>query len=168
MFRPIRPLVIVAVTALALAACAESVAPRPTAADAARVCDGISDAPAQDFLTDLRDDVDRVEAVQEPITAKVSVTHTLGADVHVRAKPGMTAQWLARLAECHGVREAAGMACTSAECPLRLARVTTSVSTTATGFILAIRSDDPAVAREIVRRAQIVFRPLSHQAAATR
>ena len=167
MVRPTRFLVVVAVTALAVAGCAESVAPRPTVAEAARVCDGISDAPAQEFLTDLRDDVDRVEAVQEPSTTKVSVTHSLGADVHVRAKPGMTAQWLARLAECHAVREAAGLACTTPECPLRLARVKTSVSTTPGGFTLAIRSDDPAVAGEIARRAQIALRPESRQAAST-
>ena len=116
---------------------------------------------------DLRDDVDRVEAVREPITTKVSVTRSLGADVHVRAKPGMTAQWLARLAECHAARESAGLFCTSSECPLRLARVTTSVSATVDGFILAIRSDDPAVAREIAHRAQEVFRPPPPQAAAT-
>ncbi len=167
MLRPTSYLAFVAVTALAAASCAESVAPRPTAAEVAHVCAGISTAPAQDFLVDLRDDVDRVEAVHEPITTKVSVTHSLGADVHVRAKPGMTAQWLARLAECHAVGESAGAVCTTSECPLRLARVTTSVSTTDDGFILAIRSDDPTVAREIVRRAQAVLRPQSAQASAT-
>jgi hypothetical protein len=168
MFRSTRSLALVAVTALAAAGCAESVAPRPTAAEVAGVCAGISDAPAQDFLTDLRDDVDGIEAVRATTTTKPIVTHSVGADVHLRARPGMTAQWLARLAECHAAREAAGVACTSSECPLRLARVTTSVSPTATGFTLAIRTDDPAVAHEIVRRAEIVLRSQSPQAAATR
>jgi hypothetical protein len=71
----------------------------------------------------------------------------------------MTAQWLARLVECHMATELAGAACTSSECPLGLARVTISVSPTATGFALAIRSNDPDVAREVARRSELLFDP---------
>lgn len=158
----------VAAGALHVAACAESVtAPaRPTGAEVARVCMGISDTPAQDLLVDLREDVDRVDAVRETMKTRPFVSYTVGADVHVRARQGMTAQWLARLAECHAVREAAGMACTSAECPLGLPRVKTTVSSTPSGFTVELRSDDPAIAREIVRRAELAFRPESSQARA--
>lgn len=168
MVRPTRAFVLAAVAALQLAACAERVTtpPRPTAAELARACAGISDAPGHDLLVDLREDVDRVDAVRETMKTKPFVPYAVGADVHVRARQGMTAQWLARLAECHAVREAMGFPCTSGECPLRLPRVTTTVSSTARGFTIAIRSEDPAVAREIVRRAELVFRPEPSQAAA--
>lgn len=138
--------------------CAESVAPHPSTADVSLVCAGIADAQARSSLKDLRDGVDRVEVARETTRTKPFVQRSVGADIHIRAKQGMTAQWLARVVDCHVVSEAASHAfCTTAECPLGLDRVTTTVSGTPTGFTVAIRSNDSAVAREIARRSQFFF-----------
>lgn len=159
MFRSICILTGIAATSLAVTGCAESVALRPTATEVANVCAGIPDAQARTSLTDLRADVDVVEAARETSMTKPFLSRSVGADIHVRATPGMTAQWLARLVECHMATELVGAACTSSECPLGLARVTISVSPTATGFTLAIRSNDPDVAREVARRSELLFEP---------
>jgi len=156
-----------AVSALfVLAGCAESVAARPTATEVANVCAGIPDAQARTALATLRNDVDAVEIIPETSTPKPFGFRPGGADIHVRAEPGWTAQWLARLVECHGVTELAGTACTTSECPLGLARVTTEVSATATGFTIALRSSDSDVAREVARRSGLVFQPQLVAAAA--
>ena len=138
-------------------ACAESVAPRPTATEVAYICAGIAEAQSRTTLTDLRDDVESVQVARATSKTKPFVDHTVGVDINVRAQPGMTAQWLARLVECHVASEAGGDFCTSSECPLGLNRVATSVSATATGFSISLRSGDTTVAREIARRSQLIF-----------
>jgi hypothetical protein len=129
---------------------------------------GIPEAQARTTYNDLRGDIDRVDTAREMSTMKSSLERLVGADIHVRARPGMTAQWLARLVECHQLSEVAGASCTSSECPLGLARITTSVSATATGFTIAIRSNDSAVAREIARRAHLLVDPTPIATAAAR
>jgi len=155
----LRSLFILAGAAMVASGCAESAAPPPAAAEAARACAGVPDAQARASLIDLRHDVESVEPVRETALVKASFTRSGGVDIRVRAGPGMTAQWLARLVECHVALEAAGAVCGTAECPLGLARVATSVSSEPTGFVIAIRSDDIAVAREITRRSRLLFDP---------
>ena len=125
----------------------------------ARTCAGISEAQARTVLIDLHPDVDRVEAVRERTNTKLFVERPVGADVHVRATPGMTAQWLTRLIQCHLVREESGVSYAHSERPLGLARVKIDVSPTAAGFVIAIRSNDSDVAREIARRSKVLFEP---------
>lgn len=110
-------------------------------------------------LTDLRSDVDRIDVVRETRTQKPSVERAVAVDVHVRAKPGVTEQWLARLVECHVAHELAEASCTASECPLGLPQVTTSVAATATGFSIRLRPDDSSVVRELARRAQRLLGP---------
>lgn len=82
-----------------------------------------------------------------------------GANVTFRAVPGMTAQWLQRTVDCHLARNAAlgHDVAEMAYCPLVPKGVSAKVSGTTTGFAVALRSDDPNAAREIVRRAQALL-----------
>ena len=69
---------------------------------------------------------------------------------------GLTAQWLQRSVSCHLARSAA-MGHVMPEmpyCPLVPKNVSASVTATDTGLVVAIRSGDPEVAREILKRAQ--------------
>lgn len=159
MFRPIHPLTVAVTTAVLVAGCAGSDAPRATAAEVPDVCAGISVEQARATLAAMGKDVDGVDVVREESTAKPFALRTVGADIHIRAEPGWTTPWLGRVVACHAMSEVAGAPCTGAECPLDLAGVTTGVSATGTGFTLAIRSDDYDVAREIVRRSQRLLDP---------
>lgn len=144
---------------LAVAGCAVNPPPPPSAVVVAESCSGISDEQARAAVFALRRDVDSVRVARERTNTKPFLERTVGADVHVRASPGATAQWLTRLLQCHALHDASGATCGSSPCPLAAGRVAIDVSPTASGFFIAIRSTDVDVAREIARRAQIIFRP---------
>jgi hypothetical protein len=79
-----------------------------------------------------------------------------GATIVFRAVPGLTAEWLQRVVNCHVARGAAvGHQMPEMEyCPLMLKGVTTAVSSAGDGFAVNVRSDDPATAAEILKRAE--------------
>lgn len=80
----------------------------------------------------------------------------VGAVVTFRAVPGLTAEWLQRVVDCHLARNAAlGHAVPEVpDCPLVPAGVEARVSAAEGGFSVAIQSSDPKVAREILARAE--------------
>lgn len=92
---------------------------------------------------------------------KVATTRTTGAEVTFRAVPGMTAEWLQRLVDCHVARNGViGYAQTTRampRCPLAVADVQTEVRSVGDGFTVAIRSDDRDTAEEILRRAKALI-----------
>jgi hypothetical protein len=101
-----------------------------------------------------------IASVQELVTkttgGKATSARQMGAVVVLRAVPGLTAQWLQRAVDCHLARNAA-LGHNVPEmpyCPLVPNGVAATVTATATGFAVEMRSDDPAVAHEILRRAQ--------------
>jgi hypothetical protein len=98
-----------------------------------------------------------VETIREPTKTKPFVLRPVGADVYVRATSGMTAEWLARLTQCYLAREGHGASCDRSSCPLALAGTTSDVTSTGTGFVVALRSSDFDVAREIAHRAAFLF-----------
>lgn len=73
-----------------------------------------------------------------------------------RATPGMTAEWLQRLVDCHLARAAAvGNSMPEMNyCPLALKDVSAVVSSAGNGFAITVTSNDPATAAEIWRRIQ--------------
>lgn len=82
--------------------------------------------------------------------------HLVGAVVTVRAVEGLTTEWLQRVAECHLARNAAvGHAIPEMpNCPLVPKGASVSVSSTGTGFSVAIRSSDDEAAADILARAR--------------
>ena len=123
-------------------------------------CVGIADDDRETSPFSHRADIRSVEAIEESFPkGNDRVTSRLaGARITFRAVPGMTAQWLQRDVDCHLARNAAiGHASASEDmpdCPLTLAGVHATASSTADGVVVAITSEDPAIAAEILRRAQ--------------
>lgn len=123
----------------------------------ARACVGISDEDRDMSPFAHRDDIASVE----PLTvgssgAKGQTPRTVGAVITFRAVPGMTAQWLQRVVDCHLARNAAvgHEAPEMPYCPLVPKDASASVSATDSGFAVAVRSDDSNTAKEILRRAR--------------
>ena len=81
-----------------------------------------------------------------------------GARVLVAAEPGMTAEWLERLAECHIAQNAArGYPQSAAPSPLDVKGAAVQVSSVGDGFALDVTSYDWKAGREILRRARTLL-----------
>lgn len=123
----------------------------------ARACVGIRDADRDATPFDHRDDIESVERLYSlPSGGKNSTRRFEGATVTFRAVPGLTAQWLQRVIDCHLARNAAlgNDVPEMGYCPLVPKGVAASVTPTQTGFAVAIRAGDTETADEIWRRAQ--------------
>ena len=124
-----------------------------------RACVGLDSDDRDLSPFDHTEDIASVTALEIPdpnAVGKLPREALVGAIVTVRAVPGMTAQWLQRVVDCHLARNAAlgHVMPEMANCPLVPAGATATVSATRDGFAVAIRSKDPATAREILSRAQ--------------
>jgi hypothetical protein len=100
-----------------------------------------------------------VEAVA-PLQTSVPPVRPEGALITFRATAGMTGPRLERLITCQLSRNACVDNNTPemAYCPLVLKDVRASVTTTPAGlFAVAIRSDNPAIAQEVLKRAQALL-----------
>ena len=103
----------------------------------------------------------------EPFVQKLDVRNAgsrereVGAVVTFRAGPGMTAEWLQRLVDCHLARNAAlgHEVPDMPNCPLVPRGVRASVRSANTGFAVEIASDDADTAREILARARRLVAP---------
>lgn len=123
----------------------------------ARSCVGINPDERDASPFAQVDDIASVEPLSEQTgTSKSPGQRTSGAVVTFRAVPGMTVEWLQRAVDCHLARNAAlgHMVPDMANCPLVPKGVQARVSSTGTGFAVAIRSDDASTAGEILARAQ--------------
>lgn len=104
-----------------------------------------------------REDVSSVTVLSRPLRlGRQALEKTIGARVVFRAAPGMTAEWLQRVVDCHVARAAAlGHDMPEMDyCPLVLPGVTARVTPTRSGFAVDVTSDDAETAREIVRRVR--------------
>lgn len=123
----------------------------------AKSCAGIPDEDRDMSPFSHREDIASVsEHVVESQVGKIKGKKTTGADVVFRAVPGMTAEWLQRIVDCHIARASAvgNEMPEMTYCPLVLKNVSAKVTSTGTGFDVAVTSDDPDTAKEIVRRAK--------------
>jgi hypothetical protein len=128
----------------------------------AQACVGLSNDDRDMSPFAHREDVASVEPLYEQVTSgKGPRAKMEGAVVTFRAVPGMTAQWLQRLADCHLARNAAlGHDVPEMPyCPLVPKGVTATVTPTATGFAVAIRAEDTETANEVLRRARTLVTP---------
>lgn len=128
-----------------------------------RACAQISARDRDESPFHHREDLATVSALKlnEPGAAGYGIDvvereRLAGATVTFRAVPGMTAQWLQRIVDCHLARNAAlGHDVPEMPyCPLVPRNVTARVTPTASGFDVVVRSDDLDTAREVLRRAQ--------------
>lgn len=93
---------------------------------------------------------------EEQRGARTSTRRTTGATVTFRAVPGMTAEWLQRVVDCHLARVAVlgHDAPEMPNCPLEPNGAEAHVSSTGNGFAVAIRANDPTAGADILARAQ--------------
>lgn len=123
----------------------------------AEACQGLSDADRDMSPFAHREDIRSVVPLEEPQRiGRQTLGRTVGARVIFRAVPGMTAEWLQRLVNCHLARAAAsGYEMPGMEyCPLMLEGVTATVFSVGDGFAVDIRSDDPQTQEAILQRAR--------------
>jgi hypothetical protein len=128
----------------------------------ARACAGLSDDDRDISPFAHREDVASVEPLYANVTSgRGQYARMLGAVVTFRAVPGMSAQWLQRVVDCHLARNAA-LGHESPEmpyCPLVPKGVTATVAPTSTGFAVAVQSDDVNTANDVLRRARMLVAP---------
>ena len=120
-------------------------------------CAGISDDDRDISPFYHREDIQSVEPYVETIrSGKGSTTKVVGSTVVFRALPGMTAEWLQRVVDCHLARAAAvGHNMPEMDyCPLELKGVKATVSSAGNGFAVKISASDEATVAEIKKRAQ--------------
>lgn len=123
----------------------------------AHACAGLRDDDRDVSPFAHREDIASVSPLSVPVTsARMTSQHTVGAVVTFRALPGMTAEWLQRVINCHMARAAAlGHDATGmAYCPLMVRGVSAQVASTGDGFAVAVRGADEDATREILRRSQ--------------
>jgi hypothetical protein len=123
----------------------------------ANACTGISEEDRDMSPFEHREDIESVEPLTVTTTSsKGQYGRTVGAVITFRAVPGMTAQWLQRVIDCHLARNAAlgHNVPEMPNCPLVPKGVTATVTPTATGFAVAVRGEDSATVDEILRRAR--------------
>jgi hypothetical protein len=124
-----------------------------------RACAGIPEDDRDMSPFAHRDDIRSVAPLRvEMNTGKASSFRMGGATVVFAAVPGMTAEWLQRVVDCHLARNAAvGHDVASADmahCPLTPPGVKATVESVGDGFAVRIQADDQATSDEILRRAQ--------------
>ncbi len=122
-----------------------------------QACAGISDDDRDISPFAHREDIRSVSPYEEQVKAgKATTTKRVGATVVFRALPGMTAEWLQRVVDCHLARAAAaGHQMPEMDyCPLVLKDVTAKVTSVGDGFAVNIKSEDGATADQILKRAE--------------
>jgi len=124
-----------------------------------RACVGLSEEDRDTSPFAHRDDISRVAQLkEEKVVGKSRATSETGATIVFRATPGLTAEWLQRIVDCHLARNAAvgHDVPEMAYCPLVPRGAEANVHSTGNGFAVDVRAKDAAAAAEIWRRAQLL------------
>jgi hypothetical protein len=123
-----------------------------------RSCGGVSEYDRDISPFYHRDDIADVQpSYKASARGKAGAPDVLlGATVTVRAVPGLTAEWLQKIVDCHVARNNV-MGNDLPEmnyCPLNVKGITTKVTSAGSGFAVTIESPNGDTAKEILRRAQ--------------
>lgn len=130
----------------------------------ATACSGIDDEDRDMSPFAHREDIVSATPIAEEVgRGKQRPNEIKGATVVFRAVPGLTAEWLQRLVDCHIARASSvgHQMPEMAYCPLVLKGVKATVSSTGNGFAIAVTSDEKATAEEILKRAKAAAPPQS-------
>lgn len=123
----------------------------------AKACAGLSPNDRDISPFEHREDIAGVEPLRDVgVSGFQPLDRPTGAIVTFRAVPGMSTEWLQRVVDCHLARNAASghEVPEMPDCPLVPVAVTAKVTSTGNGFAVAIRSENPAAAKEVLDRAQ--------------
>jgi len=124
----------------------------------ARGCVGLQPDDRDISPFERTEDIADAAALWGPATgnAKVRSDQLVGAIITFRAVPGLTAEWLQRVIDCHLARNASRghLVPEMPNCPLVPNGATATVTSTGNGFAVSIRTTDALAAAEILSRAQ--------------
>jgi len=136
----------------------------PPAAQIPTACRDVPDQDRYDWLAMNRQDIVAVQEVKsgEPMVSSlvyVPPDRRAGARVLLAARPGETAEWIQRIAECHiawsTVRDYPQKGGASSALDVKGASV--RVSSTGDAFAVEITSTDVRAAQEILRRVRALL-----------
>jgi hypothetical protein len=123
----------------------------------AKSCIGISEEDRDQSPFYHKDDVSSVAKVEKTVQrGNIKAGQLAGGRAVFRAVPGLTAEWMQRLVNCH-VARAASVGYDMPEmayCPLMVKGATAAVSSAGDGFTVEVTSDDLATAQEIWKRME--------------
>jgi hypothetical protein len=121
-----------------------------------QACTGIPERDRDESPFLHREDIESVAPLYVPTSSKIGGQQLVGATVRFRAVPGMTAEWLQHLVDCHIARNAAlGYQMPEmSDCPLMIKGATATVTSTGNGFAVNVRSNDAEAAKAIRQRAE--------------
>jgi hypothetical protein len=124
-------------------------------------CEGLADADRDASPFMHQDDIASVsELTVEEIVSRVTRDRVVGATIVFRAVPGLTAEWLQRVIDCHLARNASlGHDVPEMPyCPLVPRGVTARARSTGAGFAVDVRADSEEGIRQVVERARALAR----------
>jgi len=123
----------------------------------ARACVGLSEDDRDMSPFHHREDIESVSPLVEEVkTGKGTTKKEVGATIVFRAVPGLTAEWLQRVVDCHLAR-AAAVGHDMPEmpyCPLVPKGAKAKVTSVGNGFAVNVSADDAATIAEIKKRAE--------------
>lgn len=122
----------------------------------ARACSGLAEDDRDISPFYHREDIVSVAPYTETVKAgKGSSQKEVGVTVVFRAVPGMTAEWLQRVGDCHLARASAmGHQMLDMDyCPLMPKGAKAKVTSTGSGFAINVFAEDAVAAAEIKKRA---------------
>lgn len=123
----------------------------------ARACVGISDDDRDLSPFEHPEEIAAVEPLKERVQmGRTSSESLAGAVVTIRAVPGLTAEWLQRIVDCHLARNSSlgHVVPEMPNCPLVPKGVEAKVTSAGNGFAVSIRSNDGETVKEILARAR--------------
>jgi hypothetical protein len=131
-------------------------AAQPAPAANVPACRGV---PTSDWSASMLTNRPDITAVQEirpetPASETESVVQRWGSRILLQAQPGMTAEWLQRVADCHRAQVTAADPSQLTQSPLDVKGAKVTVQSTGNGFSVDITSGDPRVGRDILARSQ--------------
>lgn len=155
---------------MVLAGCAGAQNREAAVADAraaeAHSCVGISDPVHRAHPIFQPELVSQVTPLyREERHGRATFTRVRGAEIHVRATPSVTAQWLQRSLECHIARRELGRVSHN-DVPndpvyLPAGPASVHVREARDGFVVVLEGRDAAHAREVLSRARALVTPTS-------
>lgn len=149
-----RNVVVAAIAASLTMACASTRAPAsPKDLQRAELsaCADVPDAERDHGPFAHRDRIVKVEQVNRVVSPKAPAPPA-GVAVYLRAAPGVTEQWLGRVVECNAAHRA--VVASDDRSPLSVDDTRIAITPTVDGFRIAITSESPEVARDLVQRGQ--------------
>lgn len=119
-----------------------------------RACRGVPEGDRDVSPFYHREDVAAVKPVSDHLP--LGGERVTGAEVVFTALPGMTAEWLQRVVDCHLARSTVvgDEDGTMRYCPLAVPHVKAAVRSAGSGFAVDVTSDDAASVKEVIARAE--------------